>query len=373
MRILYQHRTQADGAEGVHIAEMIGAFRALGHDVRLAGAVPGDTRPVAGGRLKAWLPEGLFEGVAAAYNVAEYAQVRRAIGAFQPDLVYVRHARFGAAAVLAARHAGVPAVLEVNCLFADEEYHQFEPLACRRLARVLERRALRTASHVVAVSTPLAGRVQRLGVARVRLLPNGADTVRFDPARVDGRAIRQRYVAEGTCLVGWAGILRAWHGLDLLLDAIARVDGVHLLLVGDGPARVDVEARAAALGLADRVHITGRVAHEAMPEHIAAMDIAVVAHDRTGVASPMKLLEYLSMARAVVVPDLPNIRDVVRPEVDASLFTAGDVAALAAAIARLAADPVARERLGQEARRQVLSERTWLANARAITALITSG
>src|SRR6185436_14610193 len=43
VRILYQHRTLADGAEGVHIAAMVDAFRALGHEVRVAGLAAGGT------------------------------------------------------------------------------------------------------------------------------------------------------------------------------------------------------------------------------------------------------------------------------------------------------------------------------------------
>jgi len=378
VRILYHHRTQADGAEGVHIASMIDAFRTLGHDVRLLGAEPQRAEPqstprTTGSRLKAALPEAAFELLAAGYNVAEYLAVRRALRAHAAQCLYVRHARFGLAAPLAGAHAGVPVVLEVNCLYADARYHQFEPLAFSALARRLEQRALRTATLVAAVSTPLVDRCRALGARHVLLLPNGADTARFDPSRTDGAAVRRRFGLERACVVGWAGILRPWHGLDLLLEAIARVDEVHLLLVGDGPARADVEARARALGLAGRVHITGRVSHDDMPAHLAAMDLAVVADDRTGVASPMKLLEYRAMGKAVVAPDLANIRDVVRPGVDATLFEPGDISALSSAIAALAADAGTRMAQGRAARAHVVHTRTWLANAQAVTALVPSG
>ena len=47
MRILYHHRTLADGAEGIHIAEMVDAFRALGHEVRVMGLGARDGKPTA--------------------------------------------------------------------------------------------------------------------------------------------------------------------------------------------------------------------------------------------------------------------------------------------------------------------------------------
>lgn len=365
MRILYHHRTQADGAEGVHIAEMVRAFRELGHEVRLVGAeARGGVGPSSvAGRLKAALPGSVFEVAACAFNIPEYLQVRRVIAAFRPDLVYARHARFGVGAALAARHGGVPLALEVNCLFADPLYHQFEPLRLRWVAFALERRALQAATIALPVSTPLGDRIRALVPTRVLVLPNGADPIRFDPATADGQAMRARLGLGTACVAGWVGILRAWHGLDLLLDAVARVDGLTLLLVGDGPARPSVEAHAASLGIADRVVITGRVPHDRIGDYIAAMDIAVVADERTGVASPMKLLEYMAMARPVVAPDLPNIRDVVRPDVDGVLFEPGVTTALADALGGLAADAVLRARLGGQGRAQVIAERNWHANA----------
>lgn len=372
MRILYHHRTQADGAEGVHIAAMIEAFRDLGHDLFLLGAQPQTNArsPRGGSLLKAVLPAASFELLATLYNGPEYVLVRRVIRRFMPDLVYVRHARFGCAAPLAAAHSGVASVLEVNCLFADEQYHQFEPLTFRRLARRLELRALRAATRVVAVSTPLAARLHRLGVAPTTVLPNAANPVQFDPAAHDGWRIRERFATTDCLVVGWGGILRQWHGLDLLLAAVAGVRGVVLLVVGDGPARADVVARAASLGIGDRVHITGRVGHDEMPDYIAAMDIAVVADDRTRIASPMKLLEYMAMGRPVVAPDLPNIRDVVQPERDGLLFASGDGRAMADALTRLVGDRALRVRLGTEARAKINAERNWQANARAVLAAV---
>jgi glycosyltransferase involved in cell wall biosynthesis len=375
MRILYHHRTLADGAEGVHIAAMVAAFRDLGHEVCVSGVTPApapETRHRVIGRVRTALPRAVFEVAAAGYNLLEYVQLRRLIGRFQPELLYARHARFGMAALAAARHLGVPSVLEVNCVFTSPDYERFEPHAAPRLARAFERRALALATVVAAVSTPLARAVQALGRADVAVIPNGADPDRFDPRRSDGLEVRARYGLDSAFTIGWAGILREWHGLELLLEAVVTLPTVTLLIVGDGPARQALERRANELGLQNRVVITGRVVHEDMPGYIAAMDIAVVADERTGVASPMKLLEYMSMARAIVAPAKENIRELIDDDVDGLLFEPGRADLLAAQLRRLVAARELRNAVGASARRKVEHERNWRSVAEHVLAVVRS-
>ena len=370
MRILYHHRTLGDGAEGIHIAEMVSAFRALGHDVEvigLASGAPNDGRRGGLiGRARALLPAPAYEIAAAASNVLEYRTVQRAIAKFRPDFVYKRHARNDTAALAAAHDADIPSVLEVNCLYSDSAYRQFEPVTFRRLAERFERKALSLASIAFAVSSPLAQLSANLACSPVKVLPNGANPDMFDPMRTDRRRGRERLGVPDAVTVGWAGILREWHGLDLLLQAIAAIPDVALVVIGDGEQRSDVEARARALGLSNRLVVTGRIPHSNMPEYLAALDIAVVADERTGVASPMKLLEYMAMGLTVVAPDLPNIRDVITPDIDAVLFRRGDARELSGALANVVADGQLRMRLGTNARQKIRQKRSWKRNAETV-------
>jgi glycosyltransferase involved in cell wall biosynthesis len=158
--------------------------------------------------------------------------------------------------------------------------------------------------------------------------------------------------------------------LDQLLDAMRALPDAVLFVVGDGPERPALEARAAAWGTTARLVITGRVPHADMPEYLSAIDIAAVAADRTGVASPMKLLEYMAMARAVVAPRALNILDIAADEGTALLFEPGNVRDLARVLLRLASDPTLRETLGQRARAKVAHERTWRGNAGRVLRLL---
>jgi glycosyltransferase involved in cell wall biosynthesis len=373
MRILYHHRTLADGAEGIHIAEMVRAFRELGHEVHVIGlAASGETAARRSwiARVRSLVPAVVFEAASMAGNAVEYFEVRRAIRTLAPAFLYKRHARNDVAALWAARRAGVPAVLEVNCLFTGPGYREFEPLALEPLAVRFERLALRLADVRLAVSSPLARLIEAIAGGGSTVLPNGADPARFDPARVPADAVRARYGLGTAFVVGWTGVVREWHGLELLLDAVARVPEARLLIVGDGPARAAIDARAQALHLTDRVIVTGRVPHDEVPGYIAAMDAAVVAHDRTGVASPMKLLEYMAMAKAVVAPRLDNVRDVVDHDHTGLLFTPGDVDDLAQALGRLATDPGQRLRLGRNARAAIETDRNWRRNAERVLELV---
>lgn len=373
MKILYHHRTLADGAEGIHIAEMVSAFRGLGHvvDVRgLAADGRSATRRGIVPHLKRVMPSTGFELAALAANIPDYLETRRDIDALRPDFVYKRHARLDVGALRAARGARIPTLLEVNCLFTAPEYHQFEPIVLERLAARCERQALQLADVVVAVSTPLAQEVARLSGVQAVVLPNAADPERFDPARADGRAVRSRLGLGDALTIGWAGVMREWHGLDLLLQAVAAIPTVRLLLIGDGPARPAVERHAAATGLGDRVVVTGRVPAAEMPDYLAAMNVAVVASDRTRIASPMKLVEYMAMGRVVVAPRLDNIRDLVADGQDGLLFTPENADDLTRVLRRLIADERLRQTLGTAARLTVLGTRNWRSNAERVLALM---
>jgi glycosyltransferase involved in cell wall biosynthesis len=377
MKILYQHRTLADGAEGIHILEMIEAFRANGHEVIVHAMAHGEGRGTGHQglfkQLKARLPGAVFELASAGSSLVDYVTFGRALRKHRPDFVYKRHALNDFGAVLAARHHGVPVVLEVNRLYASEQHARFERLKMNWLCRLLERFAINQASVVAAVSTPLAGFVRDLAKDRskVMVLPNGANPVLFQLDQRLRVTVRAELGWSDSVVVGWAGILREWHGVDLLLRAVARVPNLKLLLIGDGPDRPRLESIVQQLDLAGRVMFTGRVSHADVMRYVGAVDIAVSSADRTGYASPMKLLEYMAMERATVAPRSPNIQDLIDDEVDGLLFEPDNEEALVATLSRLAKYEELRLRLGHHARIKVTRYRNWRRNAEIVVRAVT--
>ncbi len=379
MNILYHHRSLADGAEGIHIREMVEAFQQLDHHVSMqAVATPKEKGVGAGGLLaglRRRLPQTLFECAALALNVSDYVGVARRISSEGTDLLYKRHALLDVGAALAAKRRGIPVVLEVNTAYSAPSLLQFEPVQLAGLVRRAERRALRSASLVIAVSSPLASYLRELAGPDlpVLTLPNGVNPELFDPARTDGREVRTRYGLHDRFVVGWAGVLRRWHGVELLLDAMVQMPAAHLLLIGDGLDRPLLEGLARERGLAARLAITGRVPHDAMPAHLAALDVAVAADDRTGFASPMKIVEYMAMARPVLLPRLRNFEDLVQHDRTGLFFERGDALDLARGLRVLCDNPQVRERLGRAARARVEGQLNWRNNAKTVIETIRAG
>lgn len=375
MKILYHHRTLGDGAEGIHVAEMVRAFRALGHEVRLLSLI-GETTNVATPKQQRWarvrrmLPGAAYELAEIGYNVPGYLALSKAIAEFEPDLVYDRYVNYNYSAVAAARRAGLPVFVEVNSPYSYQKQTFDERLYLARVSRAFERTICSRASRVIVVSTPLKKFLVSIGVPaeRIVVMPNGADPDAFT-ADFDASAVRQRLGVADRIVIGFSGILRPWHGLDLLVEAFARLAAgnprLHLLIVGDGPIRGELEQQVAARRLADRVTITGRLPHAEVREYVGAMDVAVSPR-ATFYASPMKVLEYMAMGKAIVAPDMDNLRDILTDSVDGVLFTAEDVDALTVAIGRLIGDAELRRGLGAAARRKIEQERTWLHNARDV-------
>jgi glycosyltransferase involved in cell wall biosynthesis len=368
MKILYHHRTLGDGAEGVHVASMIRAFRRLGHEVQVASLI-GEKTNVATqktkrlGRIVRYTPRVAYEAMETAYSLAGYWMLAKAIRQWHPDLIYERHGLFNVAGVTAARRFNVPIIVEVNAPLAWERTNH-ETLTLRRLAERMERHAWHGADRIAVVSTPLKNHLVDRGVNpdRIAVVPNGADPSMFKPDSAARAAIRQRLgLSSGRVVVGFVGILRPWHGPELLLDAFARLragDRAHLLMIGDGPGRAAFEATAAAHGLRDCVTVTGRVPHEEVPQYLAALDIAVSPR-ATFYASPMKVPEYMATALAVAAPRTPNLRDLIRDGDTGLLFAEDDAASLAYTLGCLVNDGAMRARIGHNARHAIVNGRTW--------------
>ena len=371
MRILYSHRIQSRDGQSVHVEELVGALRAAGHEVLVVGPgfydasdFGGESRLVAG--LRAKLPASLHEAAELAYNIPAYARLRRACRRFAPDLIYERYNLYHLAGILLARRRGLPLYLEVNAPIAEERA-RYSGLRLKRLARAIERWTWRAADRVLAVTGVLKQTIAAAGIdpGRIEVIPNGIDPPRF-------AAASDRQGTAGPVVLGFVGFVRAWHGLDAVIAAMAaEADGpaLRLVVVGDGPARADLSAQAAALGIASRVEFLGLAERDAIPGLVGGFDIAlqpqVVAY-----ASPLKVFEYMAAGRAIVAPDQPNIREILTHDRTALLFDPARAGSMWEAIQRLSRDPALRLRLGAAARAEIARRGyTWPGNAERIAAL----
>jgi glycosyltransferase involved in cell wall biosynthesis len=381
MRILYHHRTASKDGQAVHIEEMVHALRERGHEVRVVAPAPARDEGMGGTvgwvqRLRQALPKAVYELLELGYSVVAYRRLARAAQEFQPDVIYERYNLFLLAAALLRRRTGIPLLLEVNAPLVDERL-RFGGLGLPRLAAWAETLAWRSADAVLPVTAVLGERVCSRGVdrARIHVIPNGINEAHFQQAPTPAEAKRRLGWGDDELVLGFTGFVRDWHGVDTVVRWLASPAApaqARLLMVGDGPARAELEALARELSLGDRVRFTGVVDRGAVPALVAAFDIAlqpaVVAY-----ASPLKLFEYLALGKAIVAPRRPNLLEVLDDGDNALLFDQDRPGALEQALQRLCADAALRERLAAGARATIGRRRlTWDGNAQRVTVLADS-
>jgi glycosyltransferase involved in cell wall biosynthesis len=368
-------RLDSSRGDLVRARSLIGALRADGHDVTVVelAARPANRLAVSIYRehVRAWCPRPValavrdvgrwIQGCRHGLRVA--AEARRA----RADVIVETQVGFVTSGAIAARLTGVPLVLD-DCS-PDSEEHVFGaglPGLARWALTVQARAARRVAVSSRAIADLLAGR--GIAGARVHVVPNGVATVAFAAAARDVR--RREPEPAGCVVIGFVGSFQPWHGVELLVEAVAAMPeamDTRVLLVGDGPGLEPTLRAAEARGIRERVETTGAVPAGRVPELVAAMDIGVVPHSNE-YGHPMKLVEYAAAGVPAVAPDLPPIREAIEPGKTGLLFAPGDAADLARVLSRLAGDPTLRRRLGDEAQRRVAAGASWSDRARALVA-----
>lgn len=378
MNILYHHRTLGDGAEGIHIKEMINAFEELGHKVEVVSPIGEKTniktrKTVILNKIKPLIPGFFYEIMELGYNFYGFYILSRAAKAFNPDFIYDRYITYNASSILVGKKLKIPVILEVNAPLALERTQERdERLYFKIIANYLEKWVCANSLKTVVVSTPLKEYLIAIGVPeeKISVMPNGVNPKKFLPFNgKDKHLMDQLKIKDKKLIIGFLGILRPWHGIDLILETFRELFGInkhiHLLIVGDGPIKDDIERKIRAYKLKESVTITGRISHKEIFRYINLFDIAV-SPKTTFYASPMKILEYMALKKPVVAPDTDNIKDIISHNEDGILFIRDDHNSLKEAILNLIRDKRKAKILGEKARQKVCLERNWVCNAREI-------
>ncbi len=206
-------------------------------------------------------------------------------------------------------------------------------------------------TSIVAVSEAVRASVSAYPASyrrRVRVIHNGVDRVPSIMARADARAA---FGLPGDAPVVLAvGRIAAQKNYPLLISAVARLEGVHLVIAGDGPLRGEIERLAASLGLDARLHLPGHLPHGALSDLFRACDVFALASIFEGQSNA--LLEAMAEGMPIVASDIPEQVETLRDGAgrDAGLLVpAQDVDAWVHAIGRLVDDPGLRASLAHAA------------------------
>jgi glycosyltransferase involved in cell wall biosynthesis len=243
-----------------------------------------------------------------------------------------------------------------------------------RWRRAVEDRTRLDADRVVALAGTMSDRIETGGVARdrVTVVPNAVDPQAFPVVTRSHRLASELGIGVETVVMGYVSSLTAYEGIDTLISAYACLKDaapgpVALLIVGDGPARAELQRQARALGI-EGVVFTGHVPHRSVLDYYSVIDIFVVPRRPAEVCHlvpPLKPYEALSTGRTVVLSDVRALVAIAEESRAAEVFRAGDVDSLTAVLAGLLKDPERRAELAAAGAAWVRSQRTWAANARA--------
>jgi len=254
-----------------------------------------------------------------------------------------------------------PVILEIRDIWPDalEDIGALRnPLAIavsRALAQVLYKNA-----KVIIINSPgFRAHLIACGVpaAKIHLVANGVDIDMFDP-NSDGSDMRTQLDWQGKYVVLYSGAHGMANDLDTLLDAARGLKDfpeARIVLLGDGPEKARLIARAQAEGL-DNVQFLDAVPKNEMAQILTATDCCV-AHLKPSAMQamvyPNKVFDYMAAARPTVLGIGGVIREVIEQAQGGLCTEPGDAEGMAAAIRRLARSPAEAKAMGRRARTHV--------------------
>lgn len=271
-----------------------------------------------------------------------------------PDIMHSQHPVWmGDIAVSFAHELRVPLVFTFHTRY-DEYAQSYVPIVAGLASRVAEevvKRYMRQCTHIVAPTPAIRDLILReypIDVP-VSVVPSPVDLARYEAK--DSKRIRQEFGFDKYELLLYIGRVAKEKGLDLLVNAFARVlaerPQARLLLVGGGPYRRALESLVQRHGLSRKVIFTGIVPHEEIPDYAAAADLFVF----TSVTDTQGLVLVEAMAAGVpaVAVEAPGPIDILAG--GGGLLVPAQEDAFVEAVLTLLEDEVRRKEMGQEALR----------------------
>lgn len=303
-------------------------------------------------------------------QTAADALVREALE-FRPSVIQAAsNSQNALIALIAARRLGLPFVYEVRGLWEITQAATqlgWDGSERYQLDVGLESAVLREADAIAVITRQLGDEVVNRGANadHISIVPNSVDIDDFHPLLKDNTYEPVPGVA-GVPLIGFAGSLVAYEGLDLLIDAVGKLNAqgtpCHLVIAGSGAHESALKAHVRDSQLDNVVHFLGRIRHDNVRRLLASLDVIVCPRSSnrvTEMVSPIKPLEAFAAGRVVLMSDVAPQHDLASGGTIAPLFTADNTDSLSEVLNGLLHDPDLRRDYERRARLWVGDHRTW--------------
>jgi glycosyltransferase involved in cell wall biosynthesis len=365
------------GGPAVHVGLVCAGLRQRGHHARLiAGRVAppeGDMEYACSERgVSPIYAERLGRSLDPLADAASLAFLVRQFREHRPDVVHTHTSKAGALGRIAARLAGVPAVVHT---YHGHVLHGYFGWAANLAVKSVERALALLTDTVVVLGESQKRELAELRICRpdrIRAIPFGMELTPFVEARALRSAARAELGLPADCeAIGIVGRLTAIKGhehfLEMARRLAARRPRVRFLIVGDGELRHELEASVHLSGLSDRTLFLGW--RKELPPVYAAMDVLALTSLNEG--SPVVLKEAMAAGVPCVAHRVGGVPDLIEPGVTGFLVEPGDAEALAGAVERCLAGGKALGEMLERARARMLERHGHEAMVDALEQLYT--
>lgn len=270
---------------------------------------------------------------------------------------------------------GIPWILETHRPLFYEADAEWKTVALKGLAKRMEIKAYRECDLIVCISQTLKeilGRELGIPDRKMVVVPSSVDTSVFNP-----ELYQPKRLFEGFTL-GFVGVLYVWQGLDFLLESLREIrdEGldISLAVVGGGQMRQQWESKAEELGLLPHVKFVGQVPPDLVPQYLAGFDLGYSGQIRMQIGtmyhSPLKIYEYMAMAKPVVASAFEDAQRVIREGETGFLFQPGDKDSLKRALRKAYASRNLLPEMGRNAREEIVATHSWKARVQTTIAAV---
>jgi len=288
--------------------------------------------------------------------------------ALHPDynVVHYRNVWDGLHIAQNKKRFGYKTLFEVNGLPSIELKYHYPEIDSNLLSKIKEQEiaTLHLSDSIICPSRVTRDYIASLGLSRklISVVPNGVSVSDFSSSPLPSR--------EGRVpIMLYIGTLADWQGLDIVIKSLPKIleqRAVLLQIIGRGRSRQrkTLAKQIRKLGLDEHIIVQPAVPHHEIPALIAQADICVAPlglNDRnvTQGACPIKILEYMASARPLIASNMPIVRELIREDIDALLFSPNDPDDLARQALILLNDFELSKRLAASASKHALTKFTW--------------